>query len=94
MKRNMDLIRDLLLQIEDGRRSFDLLTPEIAEVLGESSEGKLPREQAELLEYHLDLLDNAGLITIKAKLSGAAWQIGQITWAGHDFLDTIRDPSI
>ena len=94
MKRDMDLIRDLLLQIEDGRRSFDLLTPEIAEVLGESSEGKLPREQAELLEYHLDLLDNAGLITIKAKLSGAAWQIGQITWAGHDFLDTIRDPSI
>lgn len=37
MKRNMDLIRDLLLQIEDGRRSFDLLTAEIAEVLGESS---------------------------------------------------------
>lgn len=94
MKRDMDLIRDLLLQIEDGRRSFDLLTPEIAEVLGESSEGKLPREQAELLEYHLDLLDSAGLITIKAKLSGAAWQIGQITWAGHDFLDTIRDPAI
>tara|TARA_Y100000296_G_scaffold83612_2_gene115056 strand:+ start:159998 stop:160423 length:426 start_codon:yes stop_codon:yes gene_type:complete len=94
MKRDMDLIRDLLLQIEDGRRSFDLLTPEIAEILGESSEGRLPREQAELLEYHLDLLDNAGLITIKAKLSGAAWQIGQITWAGHDFLDTIRDPAI
>ena len=90
----MDLIRDLLLKIEGGQRSFDLLTPEIAEILGESSESRLPREQAELLEYHLTLLDNAGLITIQAKLSGAVWQIGQITWAGHDFLDTIRDPAI
>lgn len=52
------------------------------------------REQAELLEYHLTLLYNAGLITIQAKLSGAVWQIGQITWAGHDFLDTIREPAI
>ena len=94
MKRDMDLIRDLLLKIEGGQRSFDLLTPEIAEILGESGGGRLPREQAELLEYHLTLLDNAGLITIQAKLSGAVWQIGQITWDGHDFLDTIRDPAI
>ena len=47
-----------------------------------------------MIEYHLALLDEAGLITIHAKLSGAVWQIGQITWAGHDFLDTIRDPAI
>ncbi|WP_231730349.1 DUF2513 domain-containing protein [Novosphingobium sp. Fuku2-ISO-50] len=90
----MDLIRDLLLKIGGRQRSFDLLPPEIAEILGVSSEGRLPREQAELLEYHLTLLDNAGLITIQAKLSGAVWQIGQITWAGHNFLDTIRDPAI
>jgi len=94
MKRDMDLIRDLLLKIEDGQRSFDLLTPEIAEILGEGDAGKMPREQAELIENHLALLDDAGLITIQAKLSGAVWQIGQITWAGHDFLDTIRDPAI
>ena len=48
MKRDMDLIRDLLLKIEDGQRSFDLLTPEIAEILGDSGGGRLPREQAEL----------------------------------------------
>lgn len=90
----MDLIRDLLLKIEDGQRSFDILTPEVAEVLGENCEGRLLRARVELLEYHLTLLDNAGLITIQAKLSGAVWQIGQITWAGHDFLDTIRDPAI
>jgi len=71
MKRDMDLVRDLLLKIEDGQRSFDLLTSEVAEILGESGEGGLPREQAELLEYHLTPLDNAGLITIQAKLSGA-----------------------
>lgn len=94
MKRDMDLVRDLLLKIEDGQRSFDLLTPEIADILGEDGAGKMPREQADLIEYHLALLENAGLISIQAKLSGAVWQIGQITWAGHDFLDTIRDPTI
>ncbi len=94
MKRDMDLIRGLLLKIEGGQRSFDLLTSEIAEVLGEDGAGKMPREQVEQIEYHLALLDGAGLITIQAKLSGAVWQIGQITWAGHDFLDTIRDPAI
>lgn len=94
MKRDMDLVRNLLLEIEDGRRAFELMTPEIAEILGENGTGKMPRDQAELIEYHLALLDEAGLITIQAKLSGAVWQIGQITWAGHDFLDTIRDPAI
>ena len=94
MKRDMDMVRDLLLKIEGGQRSFDLLTPEIAEMFGQNRDGRLPREQAELLEYHLTLLDNAGLITIQAKLSGAVWRIGHITWAGHDFLDTIRDPAI
>lgn len=94
MKRDMDLVRDLLLEIEGGRRAFELMTPEIAEILGEEGAGKMPREQAELIEYHLALLDEAGLITIQAKLSGAVGQIGQITWAGHDFLDTIRDPAI
>jgi len=94
MKRDMDLVRDLLLEIEGGRRAFELMTPEMAEILGEDGAGIKPREQAELIEYHLALLDEAGLITIQAKLSGAVWQIGQITWAGHDFLDTIRDPAI
>lgn len=94
MKRDMDLIRDLLLKIEGGQRSFDLLTPEIAEILGQDGAGKMPREQSELMEYHLALLDDAGLITIQAKLSGAVWQIAKITWAGHDFLDTIREPAI
>lgn len=94
MKRDMDLVRNLLLEIEGGRRAFELMTPDIAEILGEDGAGKMPREQAELIEYHLALLDEAGLITIQAKLSGAVWQIGQITWAGHDFLDTIRDPAI
>ena len=64
MKRDMDLVRNLLLEIEDGRRAFDLLTPEIAEILGEDGAGKMPREQAELIEYHLALLDEAGLVKL------------------------------
>ena len=50
MKRDMDLVRNLLLEIEDGRRAFELMTPEIAEILGEDGAGKMPREQAELIE--------------------------------------------
>ena len=43
MKRDMDLVRNLLLEIEDGRRAFELMTPEIAEILGPVRSGRSVR---------------------------------------------------
>ena len=77
MKRDMDLIRDLLMQIEDGLEAFDY-----DEYDGDSDE----------LDYHLQLMSDAGLAEFDFLMSAAL--VRKITWRGHDFLDSIRDPEI
>jgi hypothetical protein len=45
---------------------------------------------AEPRDYHLDLMRDAGLLAF-ANTSGSAYRM---TWQGHDFLDSVRDPEI
>lgn len=89
----MDLIRSMLLEIEGGRASFSTLSKEVADTLGLDSNDALPREEADILEYHLDLLSEAGLAEF-IELSGGYWQVERLTWKGHEFIDSIRDPEI
>jgi Hypothetical protein (DUF2513) len=85
MKRDMNLIRDLLLEIEakhDGSgRAVDV---EAAD-----------RERAEVVE-HLFMLDEAGFIEARdaSSLSGREILVLRLTWHGHEFLNSIRDPDI
>ncbi len=92
-KRDMDLIRDLLLQIEGGKKSFQLLDRPSANALGIELEEALSDEQVHQISLHLDMLENAGFIGLQ-KLSGGYWRITELTWAGHDFIDSVRDPEI
>ncbi|MDD4254082.1 MAG: DUF2513 domain-containing protein [Methanofollis sp.] len=84
MKRDMDLIRQILLKIEE----YD----------GDSEIHNLPVENCshEEITYHVYLLLDAKLIeghisygmdTVKP----AGYAIYRMTWAGHDFLDACRD---
>lgn len=91
MKRDMDLLRTLLLGIEerdvgDGQWvSFgDLTLPE----------GTMTPEP--LVQEHLRLLLEAGLIeaTSADTLSARSIFPRRLTWEGHDFLDTIRDEGV
>ena len=81
MKRDMDLIRLLLLQQESGEDP-----PELEEY------------PIELVVYNLALMIDAGFVdgTIIADHEGspAGASIIRLTWAGHDFLDSTRDPTI
>ena len=81
MKRNMDLIRLLLLQQE-----------------GENVETEIKRYDEKLILYNLVLMDDAGLIEAAVSKDGSGRAdlvtILRLTWAGHDFLDAARDPSI
>lgn len=94
MERDRELIRSLLLEIENGRRSFELTNPEVAIAIGMTTDGLPSRLESQKLEYHLKLLETSGMIVCQAKLLGVVWQIDHITWSGHDFLDAIRDPKI
>ena len=83
MKRDMDLIREILLKIEgldDSQYGFP--------VCG---------YQQEVVDYNMDLLISAGLVNGKMTYTqhGPAKAFVQgLTWGGHDFLDAIRSDSI
>lgn len=87
MKRDMDLIRDLLFLLED--RSEDCVL-EVDSFSGYS--------KAEV-QYHLNLMYEAGFISAEPARSSTSDRIILVlpfglTWQGHEFLDAIRDDSI
>lgn len=86
MKRDMDLVRKLLLQIEE--RTDTRFRADIA--AGASG------EEVERLAYHIDMLISAGFLSGSPchSSSGYEWLDLQLTWMGHEFLDTLRDPTV
>jgi hypothetical protein len=77
MKRDMDLIRNILLQTEAGQP-----------IVGEKT----------AVVYHIALLKEAGFVeaVIRNGPLGMPSEavIRRLTWAGHDFLDAMRDETI
>jgi hypothetical protein len=89
MKRDMDLVRRILLAIEAAPtdrpiRSEDLDLSDVSrEVLGE----------------HAVMLDKAGLIEATfshdiAKASPRAWVARRITWNGYEYLESVRNEGV
>jgi len=90
MKRDMDLIRDLLLRIEsdpqmDGTREFYFDT---AEEMGISD------HSTEEAAYNLGLLITAGFIDGAVTIATPLQVVRGLTWDGHEFLDNIRSDEI
>jgi hypothetical protein len=83
MKRDMDLVRELLLAIEDGTTRFGRGTGE--------AKFKFPAD--DVME-HLRLMEQAGLIEVMSKPIGGSITLRGLTWEGHDFLATVRDPEV
>ena len=81
MKRDMDLIRELLLKLEAWPMERGDVVPVIPEDKGFSSLGRSAHE----IEYHLNLLLERGLIDSPSQSNVGIYFRG-ITWEGHDFL--------
>lgn len=83
MKRDMNLIRKILLNIEEAPFKGGWLELDI-EGYDES-----------VLSYHIMLLHEAGLIEAKeiSTLKITVWKPKYLTWEGHEFLDAARDES-
>ena len=87
MKRDMDLVREILLAVEDGFQTFG--DSKITEV-----EARFPWP-AQTVHEHLHLLLEAGLLEKLGESRHAKLlHIRGLTWEGHDFLDTVRDPEV
>ena len=85
MKRDMDLIRAMLLEIETDPHGF---APKIT----------IHGYTQEQINYHATLLNEAGLIkAIDVTTNGSQSPeaiVERLTWAGHEFLDVARENQI
>lgn len=85
MKRDLDLIRQILLHIEtEGEDSSR--RPGFANI---ADDGYDP----EAIQYHVQLMHDAGLIVADELVPGQWWP-ERITWAGHEFLDLARNDTL
>ena len=91
MLRNMDLIRELLLRLEglpSTPSSVYILTPAMEEIA-------IAGYSADQIHYHLSLIIEAGLIESgSTPVVQCGFMFMRLSWAGHDFLDSIRDPEV
>lgn len=86
MKRDLDLIRSILLSMEASDHGFAAERPAVDDYTEEQ------------IGYHVYLMGQAGLITTAdattlADQSPSAIPLS-ITWAGHDFLDSVKDETL
>ena len=82
MKRDMDLVRELLVLIEENKNDRGLTIPEHIE--------------RNIAVYHLNIMEQAGYVKNNIHYGGdeALWIDSKLTWDGHEFLDSIKNEYI
>ena len=76
MKRDWELVREILLRVEDLPKDRDLWVKDFT--------GKDP----DMVIYHVHLLRQAGFL--EGDRPREKVMPGDLTWEGHEFIDTIR----
>ena len=84
MKRDADLIRQLLLAIEHQSEPFETKDVSILDY------------DAAQTAYHAALVADTGFIegTEVSTMGGPNFHVRRMTSAGHDFLEAVRDPAV
>ena len=83
MKRDMDLVRKILLALEKTTNTRGIMDYE-------DYDSDCSREQ---IDYHLNMMDQADLIVVEhiEKKMGVVLRARALTWQGHEFLDLARN---
>lgn len=88
MKRNLDLIREILLRIESNEQNATLSSSSFHDL----------NENNDVIDYHLYLLADAGYIEyLEVPIIGHYYPQIIVQWItndGCDYLDSIRSPKI
>jgi hypothetical protein len=84
MKRDMDLVREVLLKVEE--LPFD----------GRFYDVKIEGRSDDEITYHVMLLHEAGFIEAidLSTLGGLCWKPKRLTYNGHEFLDAARSDTV
>ena len=85
VKRDFDLLRDMLLRIEAAEPERKLTYRSFLDLC----------DDAEMILLHIELLMDAGFILAidESDCQGADYAIVRMTFAGYEYLDTVRDES-
>ncbi|SDC60541.1 Hypothetical protein SAMN05421734_11310 [Pelagirhabdus alkalitolerans] len=85
MKRDMELIRSLLLEIEEDERDRIIFNPDDSD-----------KYTSKQIQYNLKLMVECGLIkgSVDNYWDGYKVVVSDLTWEGHDFLDAARNDTI
>lgn len=84
MKRDMELIRRVMLAAEKNKDPYEVVDPKF--------EGHNETE----ISYQIALLDDAGLLhgQDRSAIGVFRWSAGALTWRGHEFVEAIRDEAV
>ena len=90
MRRDMDLIRELMLKLEAmdcDPNSVYLYKPGDEDL---AVDGFTDEE----VSYHLALITEAGLIEHRGSRVMSGFMFSRLSWSGHDFVDSVRSPEV
>ena len=85
MKRDIDLVRKILLAVEQGEG-----------VIGYDTELEVEGYSREEIDYHIEIMGEAGLLVASIqRFMGGEYVVNleRMTWEGHEFLDAARNES-
>jgi hypothetical protein len=88
MQRNMDLIRELLLKLE----ALPMRPGGTVDITPDAEEIAVPGYDSNQIGYHLTQIRKAGYIDEGGSHPMVGIGFHCLTPAGHDFLDSVRDP--
>ena len=90
MKRDMDLVRELLLKLESlpmERGDAFVLSPDDSRIAVDGYSG-------DEIGYHLSLILEAGFVEDPGSQPMDGITFTRLSWRGHEFLDTVRSPQV
>jgi hypothetical protein len=92
MVRDMGLLRELLLKLE----ALPVREGDILALDGDTPELAVEGVSAQAINYHLALIREAGFVDSPGSVALTAKGINfrRLSWRGHEFLDTIRNPEV
>lgn len=92
MERNMELIREILLDIEKNANPGQFYNV-LYSIKKKHKDDSSPYNHDYIWE-HLNLLEEAGMLGKTAKNLNGGFQVSGLSNAGYDFLETIRNEKI
>lgn len=86
MRRDLDLVREMLQTVADAPGSVD------------ASAWVTDTRPRELVGYHVTMLRDAGLVRASVLAAGGdpyySCRVDALTWEGHDYLAAVSDPGV